>query len=96
MRKLIYTLLLVILTPMPCYAITVYGLMKETVGIGKPGFAILLIGGCAIAAFIIEQICKIIGKQNFAVLVGIVATFVATLIMLDSGLAIVNKLLAYF
>ena len=96
MRKLIYTLLLVILTPMPCYAITVYGLMKETVGIGKPGFAILLIGGCAIAAFILEQICKIIGKQNFAVLIGIVATFVATAIMIDSGLEIVNKLLAYF
>jgi len=89
-------ILICLLYPTPCYAMTVYGLMQETVGVGKPGFAILLIGGCAIAAFIIEQICKIIGKQNFAVLVGIVATFVATLIMLDSGLAIVNKLLAYF
>jgi len=62
----------------------------------EPGFAILLIVGAAIAAFIGEQICKITGKQNFAVLVGIVATFVATLIMLNSGLEIVNKLLAYF
>jgi len=96
MLKIIYTLIFVILTPTTCYAMTISGLMAETVGVGKPGFAILLIGGCAIAAFIIEQICKIIGKQNFAVLVGIVATFVATLIMLDSGLEIVNKLLAYF
>ena len=96
MSKYIYTLLLVILTPMPCYAMTIIDLMQETVSVGKPGFAILLIGGCAIAAFILEQICKIIGKQNFAVLIGIVATFVATAIMLDSGLAIVNKLLAYF
>jgi len=96
MSKYIYTLLLVIMAPMPCYAITVYGLMKETVGIGKPGFAIFLIVGFAIAAFIGEQICKIIGKQNFAVLVGIVATFAATLTMIDSGLEIVNKLLAYF
>ena len=96
MIKYIYTLLLIILTPMPCYAITVYGLMKETVGIGKPGFAILLIVGCAVAAFIGKQICKIIGENNFAILVGIVATFVATLIMVDTGFKIVNKLLAYF
>ena len=96
MSKLLYTLLLVIITPMPCYAMTIIDLMQETVGVGKPGFAILLIGGCAIAAFILEQICKIIGKQNFAVLIGIVATFVATAIMIDSGLTIVNKLLAYF
>ena len=89
-------ILICLLYPTPCYAMTVYGLMQETVGVGKPGFAILLIGGCAIAAFIGKQICKIIGESNFAVLVGIVATFVATLIMLDSGLAIVNKLLAYF
>ena len=89
-------ILICLLYPTPCYAMTVYGLMQETVGVGKPGFAILLIGGCAIAAFILEQICKIIGKQNFAVLIGIVATFVATAIMIDSGLEIVNKLLRYF
>ena len=96
MSKLIYTLLLVIITPMPCYAMTITGLMGETVGVGKPGFAILLIVGCAIAAFIGKQICKIIGESNFAILVGIVATFIATLIMVDAGFEIVNKLLAYF
>jgi len=95
MYKYIF-ILICLLYPTPCYAITVYGLMQETVGVGKPGFAILLIVGFAIAAFIGEQICKIIGKQNFAVLVVIVATFAATLTMLNSGLEIVNKLLAYF
>jgi len=95
MYKYILTLIC-LLYPTPIYAMTITDLMKETVGVGKPGFAILLIVGAAIAAFIGEQICKITGKQNFAVLVGIVATFVATLIMLNSGLEIVNKLLAYF
>ena len=91
MRKYII-LLICLLYPLPCYAMTIAGLMGETVGIGKPGFAILLIVGCAVAAFIGKQICKIIGENNFAVLVGIVAT----LIMVDTGFKIVNKLLAYF
>ena len=95
MRKLII-ILICLLHPLPCYAMTIAGLMGETVGIGKPGFAILLIVGCAVAAFIGKQICKIIGENNFAILVGIVATFVATLIMVDTGFKIVNKLLAYF
>jgi len=75
---------------------TIPGLMAETVGVGKDGFAILLIVGCAVAAFIGKQICKIIGENNYAILVGIVATFVATLIMVNKGFEIVNKLLAYF
>jgi len=95
MSKYIF-ILICLLYPTPCYAMTITELMKETVGYGKPGFAILLIVGAAIAAFIGEQICKIIGKQNFAVLVGIVATFIATLIMIDTGFKIVNKLLALF
>jgi len=96
MSKLIYTFIFVILCPLPLYAMTIGELLHETVGYGKPGFAILLIGGCAIASFIIKQICKIIGENNFAILVGIVATFVATLIMVNAGFEIINKLLAYF
>ena len=89
-------LLFCLLYPLPCYAMTISELMKETVGIGKPGFAILLIIGIGLASWIGEQILKIIGKQNMAVLVGIVATFIATLIMLNSGTDIINKLLTYF
>jgi len=92
----IIILLICLIYPLPCYAMTVTGLMRETVGVGKDGFAILLIVGCAVAAFIGKQICKIIGENNFAILVGIVATFVATLIMVNKGFEIVNKLLAYF
>jgi len=89
-------ILICILYPTPIYAMTITELMKETVSYGKPGFAILLIIGAGIAAFIGEQILIILGKKNFAVLVGIVATFIATLIMLNTGFEIVNKLLALF
>ena len=95
MYKYIITLIC-LLYPTPIYAMTITDLMKETVGVGKPGFAILLIVGAGIAAFIGEQILKILGKKNFSVLVGIVATFIATLIMLNTGFEIVNKLLALF
>ena len=95
MYKYIITLIC-LLYPTPIYAMTITDLMKETVGVGKPGFAILLIVGAGIAAFIGEQILIILGKKNFAVLVGIVATFIATLIMLNTGFEIVNKLLALF
>jgi len=95
MYKYIITLIC-LLYPTPIYAMTITDLMKETVGVGKPGFAILLIVGAGIAAFIGEQILIILGKKNFSVLVGIVATFIATLIMLNTGFEIVNKLLALF
>ena len=48
----IIILLICLIYPLPCYAMTVTGLMRETVGVGKDGFAILLIVGCAVAAFI--------------------------------------------
>ena len=95
MYKYIITLIC-LLYPTPIYAMTITDLMKETVGVGKPGFAILLIVGAGIAAFIGEQILKILGKKNFSVLVGIAATFIAALIMLNTGFEIVNKLLALF
>ena len=96
MSKLLYTLLLVILAPMPCYAVTIPELMYETVGYGKPGFAITLIVGFAIAAFLGEQICKIIGKQNFGAILVISATFAATYQMVKSGVKIIGELLVYF
>jgi len=96
MSKLIYTLLFVILCPLPLYAMTIGELLHETVGYGKPGFAITLIVGFAIAAFIGEQICKIIGKQNFGMILVIAATFAATWEMVRAGLKIVGNLLVYF
>jgi len=96
MIKYIILFLLCILHPLPCYAMTIGELMKKTVAPGSPGFVILEIIGIAIASWVGEMICNILGKQNLAGFIKILTAFAGTLIVLLTGTNIINKMLALF
>jgi len=89
-------LLICLLYPIPVYAMTIGELMKKTVAPGSPGFVILEIIGIAIASWVGEMICNILGKQNLAGFIKILTAFAGTLIVLLTGTNIINKMLALF
>jgi len=98
-KKMILVILMVLIPisiPMPAHALTLAGLMKETVSYGKPGFYILVILGLAVASYIAEMICKVLNKEKFAVYIAVIASFIALGLVITVAYKLINEAISVF